>query len=118
MQIPVQVSFHDLPVDDHIEAECRREAQKLERYFDRITSCRVVIAKPHRHHKKGNQLDVRIDLTLPGAEIVINREPAPNHSEEEWQVTVREAFDRARRRLEDHVHKMRGEVKNHDRERG
>ena len=118
MQIPVQVTFRDVPVDDHIEAECRREAQKLERYFDRITSCRVVVAQPHRHHKKGNHFDVRIDLTLPGAEIVINREPTQSQRDEEWQVAVREAFDRARRRLEDHVQKMRGEVKNHDPERG
>jgi ribosome-associated translation inhibitor RaiA len=115
MQIPVQVTFRDLPVDDLMEAECLREAAKLERYYDRITSCRVVVAQPHRNHRTGNQFDVRIDLTVPGAEIVINREPPQNHRDEEWQVAVHEAFDRARRRLEDHVHKMRGEVKNHER---
>jgi ribosome-associated translation inhibitor RaiA len=118
MQIPVQVTFRDIPVDDHIEAECLREARKLERYYDRITSCRVVVAQPHRHHRNGNQYDVRIDLTVPGAEIVINREPPQNHRDEEWHVALREAFDRARRRLEDHVHKMRGDVKKHDGEPG
>ena len=116
MQIPVQVTFRDIPVDDHIEAECLREAQKLERYYDRITSCRVVVAQPHRNHRRGNQFDFRIDLTVPGAELVVNREPPQNHRDEEWHVALRDAFDRARRRLEDHVQKVRGEVKNHPRE--
>ena len=90
MQTPVQVTFRDIPVDDLIEAECVRAAEKLERYYDRITSCRVVVAQPHRHHKKGNQYDIRIDITVPGAEIVINREPPQNHRDEEWQVALHE----------------------------
>jgi ribosome-associated translation inhibitor RaiA len=107
MQIPVQVTFRDLPVDDAIEAACLREAGKLERFYDRITSCRVVVAQPHRHHKKGNQYGIRVDLTVPGAEIVINREPPAHQRDEEWQVAVHDAFARARRRLEDHVDKQR-----------
>ncbi len=108
MQTPVQVAFRDFPVDDLIESACRREAEKLERYYDRITSCRVVVAQPHRHKRTGNQYDIRIDIKVPGAEIVVNREPPQQHQDEDWQIAVHDAFDRARRRLEDHVAKLRG----------
>ncbi len=107
MQTPVQVTFRDFPVDGLIESACRREAEKLERYYDRITSCRVVLAQPHRHKRKGNQFDIRIDLKVPGAEIVVNREPSEPLRDEDWQTAVHEAFDRARRQLEDHVAKLR-----------
>ena len=43
-------------------------AAKLEEFFSRITSCRVVVEAPHRHHKSGELFHVRIDLGVPGHE--------------------------------------------------
>ncbi len=114
MQIPVQVTFRHMSVPETVESQCWKEAEKLERYFDRITGCRVVIEQPHRHHRKGNLYQVRIDLTVPGSEIVVNREPPAHQADEDIQVAVREAFDTARRELEDYVRRMRGQVKPHD----
>jgi ribosomal subunit interface protein len=114
MQIPVQVSFRDMPVSDAIEAACWQEAEKLERYFDRIISCRIVVSQPHRQHRKGNLFTIGIDLTVPGGEIVVNREPPQHHAREDIQVALREAFDTARRQLEDFVRKHDGRVKTPD----
>lgn len=114
MNLPVQVTFRHVPVSDAIEAECWWEAEKLERYFDRIIACRVVIDEPHRRHRQGNLHQVRIDLTLPGAELVVTREPPAHHECETFEVAIREAFDSMRRRLEDHVRIQRGDTKKHD----
>lgn len=111
MQIPVQVSFRDMPVSDEIEATCWQEAEKLERYFDRIIGCRIVVSQPHQQHRKGNLFTIKIDLTVPGGEIVVNREPPRHHAREDIQVALREAFDAARRKLEDFVRKQDGRVK-------
>jgi len=114
VQLPVQVSFRGLPVSDEIEAACVREAEKLERYAKRISACRVVISAPHKHRTRGNLFEVRIDLTIPGHEIVVNRVPPDHASDEKLELALREAFDTVRRRVEDAVRKQSGAVKAHE----
>ena len=114
MQTPPQVTFRDTPVDDRIETECLAEAEKLERFYDRITSCRVTVTQPHRHHKKGNLYEFRIDVTVPGGEIVINRVPPAHQKDEDAQVALHEAFKKARRQLEEYARVQRHDVKTHD----
>jgi cold shock CspA family protein len=114
MQLPVQVTFRDMPVSDAVEAACWDEAAKLDRYFERITSCRIVVAASHRRHLKGNLFEVRIVLNVPGRELVVNREPPEHHADEDINVAVREAFDTARRQLEDYARRQRGQVKQHE----
>jgi ribosomal subunit interface protein len=112
---PVEVTFHHLPVSDAVEARCTAEAHKLARHFDRITACFVVVSESHRRHRRGNLFEVRIRLELPGHTLVVNREPPAHHEDEDVYVAIREAFDRMDRQLEQHVDRMRGEVKSHAR---
>lgn len=113
MEKDIQISFRGLPVSEAVETACLKEAQKLERYYDRITSCRIVVEEPHRRHLKGNLFHIRIVATVPKGEIVVNREPPQHREHEDVYVAVREAFDSARRQLEDHARKLRGDVKHH-----
>jgi ribosomal subunit interface protein len=113
MQIPVKVSFKDLPVSDAVEADVMRRAQRLEHFYDRITRCDVTIAEHHKHHHKGRLYSVQIDLSIPHHEIVINREHSESHAHEDVYVAIRDAFDAARRQLEDQVRQMRHQVKSH-----
>ena len=114
MQIPLQITFRGLPPSDAIEAKVRERAEKLDRFHARITSCRVVIDAAHRRHHKGNLYNVRIDLTVPGGELVVNREPHERDTHQDPYVALRDAFDAAGRRLEDHIRRQRGEVKSHE----
>jgi cold shock CspA family protein len=52
---------------------------------------------------------VRIDLKVPGGEIVVNHD----HHQDVY-VALRDAFAAARRRLEDVLRRTRGEVKAHE----
>lgn len=52
-----------------VAARVQEEAAKLDRYFDRITSCRVIVEAPHRHHRRGEPFHVRIELGVPGKEL-------------------------------------------------
>lgn len=114
MQIPVQVTFRNMDPSEAVEANVREKAEKLERYFDRIISCRVVVESPHRRHHKGKLYNVSIDIGVPGKEIVVNHSGPKNHAHEDVYVAVRDAFKSASRRLEDHARKVRGEVKSHE----
>lgn len=114
MQVPTQVTFHGLTPSGDVEAVCAREIAKLEVFHDRITSCRVVVDLPHRRHRKGNQYAIRVDLTVPGGEIIVNREAPEHQADEVLTVAVREAFDTARRQLQDFVRKRDGRTKHHE----
>jgi ribosomal subunit interface protein len=114
MQIPIEVTFRNMDRSDAVEAAVFEKSKKLERFFDRIVSCRVVVEAPHRRHTKGRLYNVRIDIGVPGKEIVVNHNGPKNHAHEDVYVAIRDAFNAAARRLEDHSRKVRGEVKTHE----
>ncbi len=114
MQLPLQITFHGVEASAAVEASIREHAERLERFYDHIMSCRVVIEAPHRHHHQGNLFHVRIDLKVPERELVVAREPAEHHAHEDPYVTIRDAFDAMRRQLEDYARERRGAIKSHD----
>lgn len=109
MEIPLQITSRNLDLDEAFKEEIREKAAKLERIHERIVRCRVVVEAPHRHKKEGILYNVRIDLTVPGGELVIKREPNIDLT-----VAIRDAFDAARRRLEELLDRQRREVKHHE----
>jgi cold shock CspA family protein len=130
--LPVQITFRNVSSTPEIEKEITARAQKLESFYSPITSCRVLVEAPARHRQKGYSFHVRIDLTVPEGEIVVKRAPtlyprerdiADERGRKEMEtrperkhlkVAIREAFDAARRRLQDHARRKRADVKKHE----
>jgi ribosomal subunit interface protein len=96
---------HSSALDGHI----RQKVSKLEEFFDRIIGCKVTVQQQQRHQQQGRQFNVRIHLTVPGSAIDINRD----HDGDVY-VALRDAFDAAKRKLEDHCGMQRGQVKAHE----
>ena len=130
--IPTQVTFHGLKHRDDIESDIRERVSWLEQFYDRIVGCRVLVEVPHRHHHGGQHFHVRIGLTVAGGPpIVISHDPSLHGRlkdvEEEAlakeseidgerryaRAAIHEAFDAARRKLEDFAREQRGAVKVH-----
>ena len=107
MQTEPQISFDGIPADPAVRDAALEHVQQLESLFGRITGCHVVVAQPHRHHRAGRRYSVRIDLVVPGAEIVVNRDHHPDRDHDDPVVALHDAFHAARRRLEDHVRRLR-----------
>ena len=114
MSFPLEVDFHNLERSEFIESAVRERCKKLERFAPHVTRCRVKIAAPHRHHTKGNVYHVSVDLHVPGAEIVVNRDPDKDHAHEDVYVAVRDAINAAARQLQGYVRVRRGDVRKHD----
>jgi len=132
MVMPLQITFRNLDRSDRIEEEIREEATKLEKFYGRIMSCRVVVEAPERHHQRGSMHYIRIDLGVPGAELVIKEEPSLYSSisqaggdevtkelqvpvpHKDLDLAIRDAFRAARRKLQDYAQRQRGEVKVHE----
>lgn len=108
MQIPLQITYRDIPQSDAIESRIRTKAEKLERLYPHINSCRVVLDMPRRSHR-GKLFNVRLDITVPQGEVAVNR-----HSSKDAYAAIRDAFDAAGRKLDDYARQQRMEVKQHD----
>jgi ribosome-associated translation inhibitor RaiA len=107
MKVPLQITFRDVPPSEAVAERIRKGVGELERINERIISCHVLVSSPHRHHRNGRLFHVRVDLGLPGKEISVNATAHDAHEHEDVYVAVRDAFDAAKRRLEDFTHRRR-----------
>ena len=117
MGIPLQLSFRDIPPQrqNELEEKVRQRADKLDRFCDHITSCRVAVERPNQHQESGNPYRVRIDITVPpGHEIVVRKEPGDNDLHSDLLTVVNGAFEAAERQLKELTERQRGEVKTHE----
>jgi cold shock CspA family protein/ribosome-associated translation inhibitor RaiA len=128
---PVQITFRNLEASEALEEAIHARVAELDTYHPRIIGCRVVVDVPHRHHERGRHVTVRIELSLPGEDVVVSHEPTRYpalkdlgeealRKEEDIEavhkyaeVAIREAFDTVRRRLQDVLRRQRGLVKSH-----
>lgn len=109
MRLPPQMTLKDIPHSEAVEKKILEKIEKLEQFSDRIMGCRVTVEATQRRHHQGKQFTVRIDITVPGHELVVNR-----IENEDLYVAIRDAFNAAKRQLEEHVRKQRGDVKSHE----
>ncbi|HEU4731015.1 MAG TPA: HPF/RaiA family ribosome-associated protein [Kofleriaceae bacterium] len=100
---PLEVRFRDMDPSPALEAFAYRWAAKLANVFDRIERCEVVIERPHQHQRRGQPVHVRVSVTVPGAEIVVTDDHAPDGVADDAYVAVRDAFRAARRQLVMHA---------------
>lgn len=114
MQLPLQVTYRDLEPSPAVTARIREKADKLERFYDRITGCRVVVEAPHARHHKGRTYHVRIALTVPDGELVVSRDHHDRPGHVDLYVALRDAFDAAGRKLKAYARRRRGGVKMHE----
>jgi len=108
-QITYRGMEHSAALDDRI----RELANKLEEFNPKITSCHVIVDERDRHKQKGNHFEVRVDLHVPGREVV-----ASLKENEDPYVALNDAFHVLMRKLDEDLDKQRGKVKRHEAERG
>jgi hypothetical protein len=122
-----RISFRNMRRSPALEEELHSRVAWLDAFYPGIVGCRVVLETPHRHRRRGRSLRVRIELSLPGEDVIVNHEltpptgdrwasrkrDQPEHQYKDAYVAIHQAFDIARRRLEDVVRRRRGNVKTH-----
>ncbi|MGE0095203.1 MAG: HPF/RaiA family ribosome-associated protein [Alphaproteobacteria bacterium] len=104
---PLKIRYHGLDQSDAIDAKLHARAEKLDRFFDRITACNVVVECANHRHHKGRIYRVGIDLVVPGTELVVSRAPDEKHEHEDVYVAIRDSFDAAERLLQNHARRKR-----------
>jgi ribosome-associated translation inhibitor RaiA len=111
----LQISFRNLDASPAAEALIEKRAAELEQFADRLAASRVVVSAAHRHQGHAKTYQVHIELIVPGGPVVVNGENGDDHSHDDINIAIRDAFDTARRRLQDHFRRLNGKVKSHNR---
>ena len=113
MQNPLQITFRGFSHSDAVEGKIREKAEKLDKFYPHIITCRVIVESEHHNHHQGNLFHVRIDITTPQKQIVVSQEHHDNQAHENLYIVIRDAFNSAKRQLENHARIQRGNVKTH-----
>jgi hypothetical protein len=124
MELPLEVTYRALDPSDALSRLIADEADKLETFYDRIVSCRVVVEREYHHLREGAPYRVRIFIAVPGEELVVDSvpgtHPAPDDASKRSKsgevsamykdpaLAVRDAFRRAKRRLQDFARRRAG----------
>lgn len=124
MTLAPQIIFRNMETSSKLEEAVLTEATKLERFFPRIMSCRVAIEAPKRRER--GLYGVRIDLGVPGEELVVEHTPTlytelqglkaertskesqPHRERRDARLAIHEAFREMRRQLQDYVRVRKG----------
>lgn len=114
METPLEISFNNLDPSDFVRGLVEEKVGKLERLYDGITSAHVYVTAPHRQHRKGNHYEVRLEVRVPGTELVVNSNPGDAKAHEDVNLAVRDTFNAMERQLKKWKQKASGEVKTHE----
>jgi cold shock CspA family protein len=115
METEPKIVFENLGPSDALRQRILDEIAHLEQFHGRMTACRVVLSAPEKHKHKGHLYQVRIHLAVPGrGEIAVRPSTAKHQWNQDPLVAIRNAFDAARRQLEDKTRRIRGDVKAHE----
>ncbi len=114
MQAPIEIAFQHCKPSEEIRAEVAKQAKRLEKFSDRITSCHVAIAGPQTRHRQGDVFKIDVRIAMPEHhDVMVTKTHGDAPEREHPLVAVRQAFDAAVRQIEDIARDMRGQVKDH-----
>ncbi|NIX77516.1 HPF/RaiA family ribosome-associated protein [Microvirga terricola] len=115
MQVEAQIDFQGFAATERLRTLIEEKIEDLEEFYGRITACRFVMKAPGQHHQKGGLFEVNIHLVLPdGRDVSVERTPPEDERFSDPVFAINDAFNRARRRLQDEARRMRGQVKAHE----
>lgn len=95
MKPAVDVRFLGLAPSEAVDNAARDKAARLDKFCRDLMACRVTIELLHKHKLQGRPIDVRIDVRVPGHELVVD-----HAQDEDVYVALRDAFDGIRRQLD------------------
>ena len=115
METPLEIDFQGMKAVEDLRSTITSHVAGLEQRFGRVTACRVVLKAPSERHRTGGLYEVNVHLTLPnGRGVSIGRTPTADERHADVMFAINDAFKHARRRLQDEVRQMRGQIKTHE----
>lgn len=114
MQVPLEISYRGVDKTDALDALVNEKVAKLERFYNHLNSCHIAIEKIHDRPSSGSPYRVRIDMTIPGHELVAESNPGEGNQYLAVDAVIRDAFDAASRQLKEFNERQKNRVKTHE----
>ena len=120
MQIQPEIAFHNIDATDDAQAMIEDHIARLERIYDRLTTCRVRVDQRNQNQSGTIPPVVRIEISVPGSkDIVVSHEPG--HLQRKFQApdlhnAIHEAFRIAEQRLSKYKDKLTDKTSAHTHE--
>ena len=102
MPTALDIHFHGLEKSAAVEAKVADKVAKLQRHFDRMTACRVVLEAPQRNAAKAKLFRVKIEISVPhSAPIIVTHDREGASANEDLPLAIRDAFEAATRKVDE-----------------
>lgn len=108
MDVQPELAFRNVEATDELKDRILAGIDKLEEVYDHIITCRVMVEETNPGRKAGKLNHVRLDISVPNHEVVINRNPPVHPASQDLPQAVNEAFDKAWRKLRELKRQQRG----------
>ncbi|HET6614124.1 MAG TPA: HPF/RaiA family ribosome-associated protein [Kofleriaceae bacterium] len=99
MRISPEITFRNLEPTDALRNTIQKKVADLDRHAGGLIACRVAVEAPHRRHRHGNIYRVRVDVSVPGEELVAGKAVAKDGAHEDLYVAIRDSFRAVRREV-------------------
>jgi hypothetical protein len=110
----IEIVFHGLDHSTAVEKWIHSKLNGIKNFASKVQRCRVVIDQPHRNHQHGNLYQIRMDLSVPNKELVINQQPGGDMlTHKDVYSALRDTFEAAERTLKDHFQANTGKALAH-----
>lgn len=104
MQKPLKITYRNLAHSAIIESLVQEREKMLEHFCDRITGCHVLVEALARGLQGANRLRVRIDLDVPGEQLMaVIDEPCRHQACDDACVAIQHAFHDMELQLEKYI---------------
>ena len=91
MRTQTEVHFHGVERSEAVEAGILAKVAKLEKHFDGLSRCRVVLEATHRNQQRPLAYLIKIELTVPSKKpLVITHKSAGTQTNGDLQVAIRD----------------------------
>jgi cold shock CspA family protein len=115
MQTAPELIFHDVDRSAWVETYILERVQRLERFADGITSCRVTLTQEQASHQKGNRYSVLVETrTPPNHDLAAKKAKVIHDMPQQLPALINLAFGALERQLKKTSQMRRGEVKHHE----
>ena len=101
IRFPYDISFADSDTSPATVEKIESYLAKLDRHYDRITDAKVFIRIPHNHGPK--LFHIHIQLDVPGKRLAVSRDSEMDDSHAAIQASIKDAFAKITRQLDDFV---------------
>ena len=99
MDVQPELAFRNVEPTDELKERILNGIDKLEEVYDHIITCRVMVEETNPGRKAGKLNHVRLDISVPNHDVIINRNPPEHPASQDLPQAVNEAFDKAWRKL-------------------